>query len=72
MHPLREGNGRMQKIFMGQLALQAGYGLDLSKPSQTQWVYASMKSHNTKDHEALANLIRENMKPLHSENDFIK
>lgn len=31
LHPFREGNGRTQRVFIEQLAYQAGYDLNLSK-----------------------------------------
>lgn len=42
IHPFREGNGRTQRIFMGQLALNAGYDLDFTKMSENDMRNASM------------------------------
>lgn len=44
-HPYREGNGRAAKVFMSQLAADAGYHLDYSRVTPEQWVNAAMLSH---------------------------
>lgn len=41
IHPFREGNGRTQRAFVGQLALNAGYDLDLTKISENDMRDAS-------------------------------
>lgn len=42
IHPFREGNGRTQRAFIGQLALNAGYDLDFTKMSENDMWNASM------------------------------
>lgn len=42
IHPFREGNGRTQRAFIGQLALNAGYDLDFTKMSENDMRNASM------------------------------
>lgn len=42
IHPFREGNGRTQRAFIGQLALTAGYDLDFTKMSENDMRNASM------------------------------
>lgn len=42
IHPFREGNGRAQRAFIGQLALNAGYDLDFTKMSENDMRNASM------------------------------
>lgn len=44
-HPYREGNGRAAKVFMSQLAEDAGYRLDYARITPQQWVNAAMYSH---------------------------
>jgi cell filamentation protein len=45
VHPLREGNGRTQLLFLEQLAAQAGHVLDLTKLDQAGWIAASRAAH---------------------------
>lgn len=42
IHPFREGNGRTQRAFVSQLALNAGYDLDFTKMSENDMRNASM------------------------------
>lgn len=42
IHPFREGSGRTQRAFIGQLALNAGYDLDFTKMSENDMRNASM------------------------------
>lgn len=44
-HPYREGNGRAAKVFMSQLADEAGYRLNYGRVTPQQWVNAAMLSH---------------------------
>jgi len=61
LHPFREGNGRTQRIFIEQLADNAGYHLDLSKVSKNIMIQASIQAEkgNTKGFEII---IRDNIK----------
>jgi cell filamentation protein len=43
IHPFREGNGRVQRLFISQLAKQAGYTLDYSALGQDE-IYLSYAS----------------------------
>ncbi|NLW10250.1 MAG: hypothetical protein GX036_10425 [Firmicutes bacterium] len=45
LHPFREGNGRAQREFIRQLALNAGYILDFSEVTAREMLEASIKSH---------------------------
>lgn len=45
IHPFREGNGRAQRAFLGQLALNAGYDLDFTKMSENDMRNASMSAN---------------------------
>ncbi len=42
LHPFREGNGRVQRVFFEHLALACGYELDWRDISQTEWVQANI------------------------------
>lgn len=38
IHPFREGNGRAQRIFISQLAKEAGFELTFSKSTQEEMI----------------------------------
>ncbi|UMZ13097.1 putative adenosine monophosphate-protein transferase Fic [Pseudomonas sp. MPFS] len=42
IHPFREGNGRVQRLFFEHLALSAGYELDWEDVSQSEWLEANI------------------------------
>lgn len=46
VHPFREGNGRAQLHFLGQLADRAGHPLDLGRFDPSRWIEASRAAHN--------------------------
>jgi cell filamentation protein len=56
IHPFREGNGRVQRLFISQLAEQAGYTLDYSSLNQTK-VYPVMQASFIGNEQPLAELI---------------
>ena len=41
IHPFREGNGRVQMIYLRQLAAQAGHALDVTRIEGEAWMAAS-------------------------------
>lgn len=43
LHPFREGNGRVQRIYMKYLAKNAGYELNFEHISSEEMVYASIE-----------------------------
>jgi cell filamentation protein len=45
VHPFREGNGRVQMLYLEQLARQAGHPLDLRKFDRDAWMAASRQAH---------------------------
>ena len=45
VHPFREGNGRVQVLYLEQLARQAGHPLDLTKLDRASWMAASRAAH---------------------------
>lgn len=57
VHPFREGNGRVQLLYLQQLALQAGHLLDLTKIDRDEWMKASRDAHLGR-YEAMSVCIR--------------
>jgi len=60
LHPFREGNGRVQRIFISQLSQSAGYQLDYSDLEQEQ-IYRAMELAFNGDESPLANLFLERL-----------
>ena len=60
LHPFREGNGRVQRIFISQLSQSAGYQLDYSDLEQG-YIYRAMELAFNGDESILANLILERL-----------
>ena len=60
LHPFREGNGRVQRIFISQLSQSAGYQLDYSDLEQEQ-IYRAMELAFNGDELILAELILEHL-----------
>jgi len=58
IHPFREGNGRAQREFIRQLAVQAGHPLSWYGFTQTQMVEASIASHMAGDYSGLEAIVR--------------
>ena len=63
IHPFREGNGRTQRIFIKQLAKQAGYNLDYSKIPEGELLKASIQSFNC-DYTHMQELITQALTPI--------
>ena len=42
IHPFREGNGRVQRVFFEHLALSGGYELDWQDVTKDEWVKANI------------------------------
>ncbi|MBZ7987959.1 Fic/DOC family protein [Campylobacter canadensis] len=61
LHPFREGNGRTQRIFINQLAQNAGYKLDLRLIDKDKMIDASIKAMDC-DYKKLQTLIKVNLK----------
>lgn len=57
IHPFREGNGRTQRLFWSQVALNAGWYLDWDKMSKADNTEASRAASQDGDLEPLAALI---------------
>lgn len=60
IHPFREGNGRTQRAFISQLALNAGYDLDFTKMSENDMRNASMAA-NRNNRNLMRYLFRDAM-----------
>lgn len=58
LHPFREGNGRSERIFINELAKNAGFNLDLGLISQKDTINASIKAMDC-DFSLYENLIKE-------------
>lgn len=57
VHPFREGNGRVQALYLEQLAAQAGYTLDLMHLDKDSWIAASIAAHRG-DYDPMSACIR--------------
>lgn len=44
LHPFREGNGRSARVFLAQLAKEAGYNLDMTAIQKDRWSLASQRA----------------------------
>ncbi len=42
IHPFREGNGRVQRVFFEHLALSGGYELDWQDVTEDEWIQANI------------------------------
>ncbi|WP_267523096.1 Fic/DOC family protein [Campylobacter sp. MG1] len=61
LHPFREGNGRTERIFVNELAKNAGFKLDLGLISQKDTIDASIKAMDC-DFSLYENLIKAMLK----------
>src|SRR6476646_9570606 len=62
IHPFRDGNGRTQREFIRELAVQAGFVIDWSRVTREQMTAASLESFRTCNSSEMAILIRLSMK----------
>ena len=58
-HPFREGNGRVQREFIRELALRSGHRILWTRVTRQQMIESSIESFKHGDNTALSNLIRE-------------
>jgi cell filamentation protein len=65
LHPFREGNGRVQRIFISQLSQATGYQLDYSDLEQEQ-IYQAMELAFNGDESILAKLILKHLDKFES------
>lgn len=67
LHPFREGNGRTQRVFLSQLALNAGYEMNFSNIDADELILATIQASNGID-TYLKDVLREIINPI--EPDF--
>lgn len=63
IHPFREGNGRTQRIFIVQLAREAGFELSFNQVTQEEMIKASIQAHKC-DYSELEMVIKRGLKPI--------
>jgi cell filamentation protein len=63
IHPFREGNGRTQRVFIEQLAQQAGHTLDFSIVSKERMIQVSIAANENDDPSAMRRLFNEISNP---------
>ncbi|WP_183016485.1 Fic family protein [Achromobacter sp. UMC46] len=66
LHPFREGNGRTIREFIGQLAKDAGYGIDWQGVERGEMTQASIEAYQG-DSQRMVSLIRANLRDLEQE-----
>ncbi len=69
MHPFREGNGRTQRIFLNELAKNAGYKLDLNLIPKDKMIMASVEASQLKLGKLEA-IIKTNLKSFRQNLDL--
>ena len=60
IHPFREGNGRVQRLFISELARRAGYELDFSSITPREMIVASDAAFRH-DYKPLEQIIRKSL-----------
>lgn len=63
LHPFREGNGRTQRVFLAQLALNAGYEMNFANIDADELMVATIHAANGVD-SYLKDVLRETIKPI--------
>ena len=63
LHPFRDGNGRVQRVFISQLASAAGFSWDYSAATREE-MYTAMEAAFFGNEELLARLIAQNLTAL--------
>jgi cell filamentation protein len=63
IHPFRDGNGRTQRVFIRQLAEQAGHELDFSVVSRARMIQASVAANDHGDNSLMRRLFIEISNP---------
>ncbi|WP_447987930.1 Fic/DOC family protein [Achromobacter spanius] len=66
LHPFREGNGRSIREFIGQLARDAGYGIDWQGVDRGEMTKASIEAYQG-DSQRMAHLIRASLREIDRE-----
>jgi len=63
VHPFRDGNGRTQRVFIRQLAEQAGHELDFSVVSRARMIQASVAANDHDDNSLMRRMFAEISNP---------
>ena len=63
-HPFREGNGRTQRVFMRELAKEAGYELDFSVVTRERMIQASIAANEQGDSTMMRRMFNEISDPV--------
>jgi cell filamentation protein len=63
IHPFRDGNGRTQRAFFEQLALQAGHALHFEVATQERMAEASVAAHERGENDVMRRLFRDIIEP---------
>ena len=63
LHPFREGNGRTQRVFLSQLALNAGYEMNFADMDTDELMVATIQAANGVD-TYLKDVLREIITPI--------
>lgn len=58
VHPFRDGNGRVQALYLKQLAAKAGHQLDLRDIDKSRWITASIAAHRG-NYDPMSDCIRD-------------
>lgn len=69
LHPFREGNGRTQKAFIGQVANEFGLEIRWDKMARDEFIAASVEGFRTANSKALGILLKRHTKALDKENE---
>ena len=64
VHPFREGNGRTQRVFISELAREAGHKLDFSCVTRERMIRASIAGNEKNDPAMMQRLFNEISNPL--------
>lgn len=57
IHPFPEGNGRVQRIFLSELAKHSGYEVDIISMDRQSWISASVESFDQVIYDAKGRVI---------------
>jgi cell filamentation protein len=63
LHPFRDGNGRVQRLFIEYLALIAGYRIDFSDVTAAEMIEASARAFN-QDEAFMTDILRRSIMPI--------
>ena len=66
-HPFIDGNGRTQRVWLQNIALQAGHVLGIRSSDREMWNDASRIGFERADHRLMASLIQANLRPIAAE-----